>query len=128
MSSACRWTKKAERSRPSPHERLGATPASPRKGRRVRGQGSHRDHTRLQGARRRAYAPADTLPRRAEGLEEAKPPQRPLLRETYGADQETKWWAYWRIFFLACAELWAWRGGEEWLVTHLLFGKATPSP
>jgi cyclopropane-fatty-acyl-phospholipid synthase len=48
---------------------------------------------------------------------------RQVLRETYGADQETRWWAYWRIFFLACAELWAWRGGDEWLVTHLLFEK-----
>ena len=48
---------------------------------------------------------------------------RKVLRETYGADQETKWWSYWRIFFLACAELWAWRDGEEWLVTHLLFEK-----
>jgi cyclopropane-fatty-acyl-phospholipid synthase len=48
---------------------------------------------------------------------------RRVLRETYGPDQETKWWAYWRIFFLSCAELFAWRGGDEWGVTHLLFEK-----
>ena len=48
---------------------------------------------------------------------------RRVLRESYGAHRETKWWAYWRIFLLACAELFAWRGGEEWGVTHLLFEK-----
>ncbi len=47
----------------------------------------------------------------------------PLLAETYGPDQVTKWWAWWRLFFLACAELWAYRGGEEWIVSHYRFIK-----
>jgi len=51
---------------------------------------------------------------------------REVLREVYGSGQERKWWARWRIFFLACAELWGWRGGEEWLVTHVLFEKPSP--
>jgi cyclopropane-fatty-acyl-phospholipid synthase len=49
---------------------------------------------------------------------------RPLLAATYGADQTTKWWVYWRVFFMSCAELWGYRSGEEWLVSHYLMQKS----
>jgi cyclopropane-fatty-acyl-phospholipid synthase len=48
---------------------------------------------------------------------------RPLLAATYGADQVAKWRAYWRVFYLACAELWGYRGGQEWIVSHYRFRK-----
>ena len=42
---------------------------------------------------------------------------RPVLATTYGAESEI-WFQRWRLFFLACAELFAYRGGTEWLVGH----------
>jgi cyclopropane-fatty-acyl-phospholipid synthase len=48
----------------------------------------------------------------------------PILAETYGKDQMLRWWVYWRVFFMACAELWGYAGGREWLVSHYLFEKA----
>jgi cyclopropane-fatty-acyl-phospholipid synthase len=48
---------------------------------------------------------------------------RPVLAQAYGADQAVKWRVYWRIFFMACAELWGYSRGEEWLVSHYLFQK-----
>ncbi len=47
----------------------------------------------------------------------------PLFAATYGAEHATRWWVYWRVFYLACAELWWFRGGEEWHVSHYLFRK-----
>jgi cyclopropane-fatty-acyl-phospholipid synthase len=51
----------------------------------------------------------------------------PLFKQTYGDDQALKWWVYWRIFYLACAELWAFNNGDEWIVSHYLFNKKTIS-
>lgn len=47
----------------------------------------------------------------------------PILEATYGEDEAVKWRAYWRVFFMACAELWGFHGGREWLVSHYLFHK-----
>jgi cyclopropane-fatty-acyl-phospholipid synthase len=47
----------------------------------------------------------------------------PLFRDVYGPEQTEKWWAYWRVFYLSCAELWGYKNGEEWLVSHYLFRK-----
>ncbi len=47
----------------------------------------------------------------------------PLFEKTYGPAKALKWWVYWRVFFMSCAELWGFRGGSEWFVSHYLFQK-----
>ncbi|MEM0950717.1 MAG: cyclopropane-fatty-acyl-phospholipid synthase family protein [Cyanobacteria bacterium P01_H01_bin.74] len=47
----------------------------------------------------------------------------PVLQETYGNSQALKWWVYWKVFFLACAELWGYQNGTEWQVSHYLMKK-----
>ena len=41
------------------------------------------------------------------------------LAGVYGADAARLWRQRWRMFFLACAELFGFAGGEEWFVTHV---------
>lgn len=47
----------------------------------------------------------------------------PLFEQTYGKDQAVKWWVYWRLFYIACAELFGYKNGNEWMVCHYLFKK-----
>ncbi|KAK9804356.1 hypothetical protein WJX72_008944 [[Myrmecia] bisecta] len=47
----------------------------------------------------------------------------PIMEKTYGKDSGLKWWVYWRLFYLACSELFNYSQGEEWGVSHYLFQK-----
>ena len=46
-----------------------------------------------------------------------------VLQKVYGADSKLRF-SRWRIFFMACAELWAFREGSEWFVSHYRFVKS----
>ena len=45
-----------------------------------------------------------------------------LFKKTYGKDSAL-WIQRWRIFYMACSELFAYKNGTEWLVMHYRFTK-----
>lgn len=59
-----------------------------------------------------------------ENLERNRAPILSLFASVYGRDA-ARWYHRWRIFLLACEELFAYGGGTEWMVAHYRFA---PTP
>jgi cyclopropane-fatty-acyl-phospholipid synthase len=76
------------------------------------------DHWRLDGTH---YA--RTLRAWLEKLDRNEAEVRKTLADAYGADKETPWLVNWRLFFMGCEETWKLCQGQEYLVSHYLFGK-----
>jgi cyclopropane-fatty-acyl-phospholipid synthase len=49
----------------------------------------------------------------------------PVLEGVYGQAAAALWFQRWRIFFMACSELWGFAGGDEWMVSHYRLKRTT---
>jgi cyclopropane-fatty-acyl-phospholipid synthase len=50
----------------------------------------------------------------------------PIMAATYGEASAEHWFQRWRVFFMACAELFGLNQGREWYVAHYLFDRREP--
>jgi cyclopropane-fatty-acyl-phospholipid synthase len=60
-----------------------------------------------------------------ENLDRHRKAIMPVFQDVYGQEDAGRWLQRWRIFFMACAELWGYRNGREWMVSHYLLRKGT---
>lgn len=65
----------------------------------------------------------ETLERWLRNLDDRKGEIMPVLEKGYGKREAARWFHRWRLFFLACSEVWGFRGGGEWFVSHYLFSR-----
>jgi cyclopropane-fatty-acyl-phospholipid synthase len=57
-----------------------------------------------------------------ENMDASKADLYPLFEKEYNGDA-LKFWNHWRVFFMACAEVFGFEKGEKWFVSHYLLEK-----
>ncbi len=67
---------------------------------------------------------ARTLQCWLRNLDRRREDVRGIFREVYGDGRADIWITRWRLFFIACEQLFAYRAGREWLVAHHLLEPA----
>ncbi len=60
-------------------------------------------------------------------MDRARESLSPLFEDVYPAGDARIGWVRWRLFFMACAELFGYEGGRQWGVSHYLFAKPVPA-
>jgi cyclopropane-fatty-acyl-phospholipid synthase len=66
---------------------------------------------------------ARTLVAWLEALDSHAARARAVLAEVVGERHGARTLAQWRLFLLSAEQMWGWRDGQEWMVSHYLLGR-----